>query len=91
MTRENKKFKKIIEGIKKNGKNIEKLTQIILRKQVCVGGCESTNVTLYFCSNCDASHPVCKHHFQSRRKSKICLVCETKGITRRWTMPVHKN
>lgn len=90
MSRNNKKLRKLIKLIEKNGKTIEKLVTLINQKRTCVGGCESTNVILYFCSACDASHPVCKHHFESRRKSRICLVCETKGITRRWTMPVHK-
>ena len=88
MSNDKRKFKEIIDGIEKNGKLIEKLT---CQEPVCVGGCKETNVNLYFCSNCDKSYPVCKRHFKTRQRSKICLVCETKGITRRWTMPVHKN
>ena len=91
MSKENKKYKKLVDGIEKNGKIIEKLTYILDRKQVCVGQCGSTNISLYFCSHCAKTHPVCKRHFENRQRSKICLVCETKGIKRRWTMPVHKN
>jgi len=85
-----RKFKKIIKEIEKNGKLIEQLTFVNNQKLVCVGDCKETNVNLYYCSHCDKSHPVCRRHFKTRQQSKICLVCETKGITRRWTMPVHK-
>ena len=87
MSNDKRKFKEIIDGLEKNGKLIEKLTR---REPVCVGDCKETNVHLYFCSVCDKSYPVCRRHFKTRQRSKICLVCETKGITRRWTMPVHK-
>ena len=90
MSNDKRKFKKIIDGIEKNGKLIEKLAFLNDQKPVCVGGCKETNVNLYFCSVCDKSYPVCRRHFKTRQRSKICLVCETKGITRRWTMPVHK-
>ena len=80
MSNDQRKFKKIIDGIEKNGKLIEKLTLFNDQKPVCVGGCRETNVNLYFCSRCDKSYPVCRRHFQTRQRSKICLVCETKGI-----------
>ena len=88
MSNDKRKFKKIIDGIEKNGKLIEKLTH---QKPVCVGDCRETNVNLYFCSVCDKSYPVCRRHFKTRQRSKICLVCETKGITRRWTIPLYQN
>ena len=91
MSNDKRKFKKIIDGIEKNGKLIEKLTLLNDQKPVCVGDCRETNVNLYFCSRCNKSYSVCRRHFQTRQRSKICLVCETKGITRRWTIPLHQN
>ena len=90
MSNDKRKFKKIIDGIEKNEKLIEKLTLLHDKEPVCVGGCENTNLNLYFCSYCDKSYPVCKRHFKTRQRSKICLICERKGIQRRWTMPVYK-
>ena len=89
MSNNKRKLKKLLEGIEKNGKLLDKLVKMLDPKHVCVGECDSTNVNLYFCSHCDKSHPVCKRHFESRQRSKLCLVCKTKGIKRRWTMPVH--
>ena len=91
MGNDKRKFKKMIDGIERNGKLIEKIAFIHNQKSVCVGGCQETNVNLYFCSHCNKSYPVCTQHFKTRQRSKICLVCETKGIKRRWTMPVQKN
>ena len=88
MNNDKRKFKKLIDAIEKNGKLIEK---IINDQTVCVGDCKETNVKLYFCSHCDKSYPVCRRHFKTRQRSKICLVCETKGITRRWTIPLYQN
>ena len=89
MSNNKRKFKKLHERLEKNGKLLDKLIKMQDSKHACVGGCESTNVNFYFCSHCDKSHPVCKRHFRSRQRSKLCLVCKTKGIKRRWTMPVH--
>ena len=86
--------KRIENEIKQNGMIIEKLVNLIEdvanSGTFCVGGCGNDDVFLYYCSHCNKSHPTCKFHFENRTKTQECLVCGCKGITRRWTMPVHK-
>ena len=88
MNRENREFKKLKNGIKKNQDTLEKITQILEQKTLCVGDCGNDNVSLYYCGNCNKAHAVCKRHFENRQKTKQCLVCGEHGIKRRWTIPL---
>ena len=65
---------------------IKKRLDPFLRRTCSSVDCRSKNTKLYYCAYCKTTNPVCSDHFKYVN-SRICLVCENRAITRRWTTP----
>ena len=67
--------------------NIETLFRdnINKRNHCSIPDCSSRNLLVYFCKNCSENLLCCTIHFRGRTKTRICPVCETQGITLRFS------
>ena len=67
--------------------NIEALLRDNINKRNhCVAeNCPNRDLLLYYCKTCAESKISCQSHFRGKTRTKICLVCGTQGITRRYS------
>ena len=50
----------------------------------CILDCPKTDLLIFYCKSCKKSNFICSSDFRGRTKSRICPVCSTKSITRRY-------
>ena len=55
------------------------------RNHCTIQDCSSRNLLVYFCKDCKEDLLCCSNHFRGRTITRICPVCETQGITLRFS------
>ena len=58
-------------------------------RNCCIPDCPRRDLLIYYCKRCRKSQTVCQKDFRGRTVSRICPVCSTRSITRRFGLELY--